>query len=85
MAIAQLQAYDEFIEFITSSPTLQQIVEFRLSDDVEARISLLLDANRSRKLTAEEEGELDEYLRLSISCVRLRFELLKNLIKSQVS
>ena len=64
MAIAQLQAYDEFVEFITSSPTLEQIAEFRLSDVSEAHISGLLEANRTRTLTAAEEAELDEYLRL---------------------
>lgn len=64
MAIAQLQAYDEFVEFITSSPTLEQIAEFRLSDVSEARISSLLEANRSRRLTSLEEAELDEYIRL---------------------
>ena len=64
MAIAQLKAYDEFVEFITTSPTLQQMSEFRLSEESEAHISALLDANRNRKLTSEEEAELDEYLRL---------------------
>lgn len=64
MAIAQLQAYDEFVEFITSSPTLEQIAEFRLSDVSEARISSLLEANQNRRLTSSEEAELDEYIRL---------------------
>jgi hypothetical protein len=64
MAIAQLKAYDEFVEFITSSPTLEQVTTFRLSDESEATISLLLEANRTRSLTSEEEAELDDYLRL---------------------
>jgi len=64
MAIAQLKAYDEFVEFMTSTPTLEAISQFRLSDESEARIHALLDANESRKLTPEEEAELDEYLRL---------------------
>jgi hypothetical protein len=29
MAIARLAAYDEFVEFITSNPTLAQIRQFR--------------------------------------------------------
>ena len=64
MAIAQLKAYEEFVEFITSSPTLEKMTEFRLSDESEAAIRELLDANRARALTAEEAAELDEYLRL---------------------
>ena len=64
MAIAQLQAYDEFVEFITSSPTLEQIADFRLSDEVEARISSLLEVNRTQTLSPAEAAELDEYIRL---------------------
>jgi hypothetical protein len=64
MAIVNLSAYDEFVDFITSHPTVEQVAEFRLSEQAEARIRELLDANRTRRLTAEEEAELDEYLRL---------------------
>lgn len=64
MAIVNIGAYEEFVDFVTSSPTLEQIAAFRLSDATEARISALLEANRSARLTAEEESELDEYPRL---------------------
>lgn len=64
MAIQNVSAYDEFAEFITSTPTLKEITEFRLSDNTEARIASLLSANSNRALTAEEEDELDEYLRV---------------------
>ena len=64
MAIVNLNAYDEYVEFITSHPTVEQVADFRLLDAVEARIRDLLEANRTRKLTAEEDTELDEYLRL---------------------
>ena len=64
MVIRQAGAYEEFVEFITSSPTLQEIAEFRLSDEVEARISDLLEANRGGHITPDEEAELDDYLRL---------------------
>jgi hypothetical protein len=64
MAIANLAAYDEFVEFITSSPTLEQIADFRLSAEVEDRISDLLEMNRNAHLSPEESVELDEYMRL---------------------
>lgn len=64
MEIAELTAYDEFVEFITSSPTLEQITQFRLSDSAERRIRELLTANQQRRLTDGEEQELDEYVRL---------------------
>ena len=64
MAIVHLSAYDEFVDLITSSPTLEQIAEFRLTDATEVRLSALMEASSSGQLTAEQEAELDEYLRL---------------------
>lgn len=64
MAIAQLPAYDEFVDFITSAPSLEEISLFRLSDSAESRISFLLEQNRQSQITDTEEQELDEYLRL---------------------
>ena len=64
MAIAHLPAYEEFVEFITSVPTIEQVSQFHLSDATEARISSLLKANRDETITQEEVVELDEYLHL---------------------
>ncbi len=64
MAIAHLAAYEEFTEFITSSPTLNEIVDFHLSDATDAHISALLGRNGEGTLTEVEEAELDEYIRL---------------------
>lgn len=64
MAIAKLPAYDEFVEFITSAPSLERVSELRLSEKTEARINALLKANREETITPEEVTELDEYLRL---------------------
>ena len=54
-------AQKEFVEFITSTPTLKQMAEFRISPEANARISYLLEANRNGTLSAEERVELDEY------------------------
>lgn len=64
MAIRNVSAYDEFVEFITSSPTLEQIAEFRFSQNTQSRISQLLEANQKGKLADYDEAELDEYLRV---------------------
>jgi len=64
MAIAHLPAYDEFVEFITSAPTLEQVSQLHFSAETEERISTLLKANREGIITPEESLELDEYLRL---------------------
>jgi hypothetical protein len=64
MVFPAITAYDEFAEFIALPPSLEEIAEFRLSDELEARIHELLVSNRSRALTAEEQAELDEYVRV---------------------
>lgn len=56
--------YDEFVEFITSSPSLEAITQFRLSDEAEQRVSQLLTLSREGHLSAEDAAELDEYQRV---------------------
>jgi hypothetical protein len=64
MAIRHITAYDEFVDFVTSSPTLEDVTSFRLSDMTEHHIRELLDKNRNQMLTADEQIELDEYIRV---------------------
>ena len=61
MAVERFKAYDEVYDFLTSAPTPQQIIAFRPSEETQKRIRFLLDANRTRSLTADEEIELDEF------------------------
>jgi hypothetical protein len=64
MAVIQRTPYQDFAEFMTSSPTLRQIADYRLSDVSEARISYLLAANREGTITPDEQQELEDYTRL---------------------
>ena len=50
---------DEVMAFLLSSPTPQQIIDFRASDMAQLRLRYLLDANRNKTLTPDEEAELD--------------------------
>lgn len=62
MAIAQpIAAYDEVLDFLASTPTLEQIIAFRPSGATRERVRYLLDMNRAGTLTAEEEAELDQF------------------------
>jgi len=61
MAIVRLSAYDEVLDFLTSTPTPEQIIAFRPSQATQARINGLLEANRDGQLTKEERAELDEF------------------------
>ncbi len=53
--------YDEIAEIFTSSPAIEQIASFRLSDEADQFIGDLLEANRTRKLRDDEEEALDHF------------------------
>lgn len=61
VAEIQISPFDEITDFLTSAPSLEAIANFHLSDEADARISELLDANRENTLTPEEKAELDRY------------------------
>jgi ribosome-binding protein aMBF1 (putative translation factor) len=65
MTITTRTIYEEFAEFITSAPSLEQLAEYRLSQEANQRVHVLLDANRNRALTAEEQAELDEFIQVN--------------------
>lgn len=60
MEVKQQTIQDEIVEFLLSSPTLEQIASFKASEQVQERVRYLLDANRNGTLTAEEHAEMDE-------------------------
>lgn len=54
--------HHEVIDFLSSSPSLEQIVQFKISASAQERLEALLDKNREEQLSAEEQTELDQYL-----------------------
>jgi hypothetical protein len=58
---AGIPVYQEIIDFLASSPTLEQMSGFKISDAAQQRLEELLDKNREGELTPEEEAELDRY------------------------
>lgn len=71
--------YAEFIEFVTSRPTLEEMANYRLSETSEARLSALLEANRNGTLSADEQTELDDYIRLEHLLRMLKYSALEKL------
>lgn len=71
--------YAEFVEFVTSRPTLEEMANYRLSESSEARLSALLEANRNGTLTLEEQTELDDYIRLEHLLRMLKYSALEKL------
>jgi len=74
MALQKLKAYDEFVEFITAAPSIQEIAAYFMSEEAQSRISELLDANQSRRLTDAESAELDDYQELGRIVRRMKIK-----------
>ncbi len=55
---------DEIVEFVTTSPSLKEITEFELSEDLKQRSHYLFEQNRAGRISAEELDELDELLKM---------------------
>ncbi len=79
MAVKSISAYDEFVDFITSLPTLEAIIDYNISQTAQARVSELLAANRNRRLTDAEAAELDEYERLEHVIRRAKIRAIEKL------
>ncbi|PYS54604.1 MAG: hypothetical protein DMF76_26815 [Acidobacteria bacterium] len=71
-AAAMHPAYREMMDFLASSPSPQQIIDFKISDKTQDRLADLLDKNREEGLTPGESTELDVYELVQHSMIRLK-------------
>ncbi len=55
------RAIDEILDFVTSSPTLNEISNFNYSDDTIERVNYLTARETEASLTSEEIDELREF------------------------
>ncbi len=64
-------------DFLASDPTDADLLAFALPDDMQARVSYLLEQNREAELTCEERHELDDYIRANrmITTLKIKTEL----------
>jgi len=76
MAVQRLSVWDEVDEFLVSTPTPEQILEFRPSEITQKRLRVLLDANQEGNLTPVEHAELDEHMALENFMRRLKVKAL---------
>jgi hypothetical protein len=57
-----LPFYEQVLEFLASGPSSQEIVAYKPSKAAQTHFSRLLEANRERRLSPQEEEELDHYI-----------------------
>jgi len=64
-------------DFLASDPTDEELLAFMLPDELQARVSYLLEQNREAELTCEQRHELDDYMRANrmITTLKLNTEL----------
>lgn len=58
-------SYDEIYDFLLSSPTLEQLANYKVSDGLDHRIQWLLDKNSQGTLTERERAELEQFHNLN--------------------
>lgn len=75
MALAAIESlFDEILEFLASTPTPEQIIAYRPPEDLQQRLSSLLEKNRLGRLSGSEADELDEFLRMNRFMSRLKLK-----------
>ena len=52
---------DIITDFLGTAPSLQEIVAYRLLDELQERAHVLLEKNRESTLSAEEREEMEEF------------------------
>jgi hypothetical protein len=61
----QPSTFSELADFIVSQPTLDDIIAYRASEQMERRVHDLLEKNREEGLSSEERTEMDKFLAIS--------------------
>jgi hypothetical protein len=73
------EIYRALLEFLTSNPSPEAVLQFRPTPQIQERISALLEKNRLTQLTPAESAELDEYERINRLVRKLKIRALKEL------
>ncbi|MCB9136867.1 MAG: hypothetical protein H6642_00810 [Caldilineaceae bacterium] len=75
------EVYQYILEFLTSAPSQEEVVNFEPNAAMQARVTLLLEKNRTDTLSAVETKELDEYMRINHLVTMLKARALPYLVR----
>ena len=73
------EVYRALLDFLTSNPSPEAVLNFRPTLQMQARIRVLLETNRAAQLTPAEAAELDEYERINRFVRKLKIRAMKEL------
>jgi hypothetical protein len=70
---------EEIVAFFANGPSREKVAAFRLSEDAQEHIRMLLEKNRTGTLTSDEEHELDRVMALNevVSLIQIRAQAAK--------
>jgi predicted nucleotidyltransferase len=71
------QVYEEFIYFLGQQPSQEEIINFKVSPETQARIALLLEKNRENSLNLEKKAELAIYEQFENMVILLKAKIIK--------
>lgn len=69
----------EMLDFFIKHVPPEAIVNFRLSDDLQARAAELTEKNKADSLTPEERAELEQLMRFNLKFGEIKLDILKTL------
>lgn len=70
--LSEPPVYKELVDLLSSAPTSQKFIDFKISDAAQDRLEDLLYRNREEELTQAEMTELETYIQLSHVITRLK-------------
>lgn len=74
--------FGEITDFLATNPTPEEIIAYRLPDDLQERAHELLDKNGEGELSGEERDEMLDFVRIdqmmSLLKIKMRIKLKNN-------
>lgn len=74
--------FDEVLDFLVSEPSPEAIIAYRAPDALQTHLDELLELNRQRSLTPDEQNDLEELLRFDDFVAALKIRAHRRLAES---
>ena len=74
-----LPFYEQVLDFLSKSPSAQELIDFRPTPAAQAHFSELLELNRDRVLSPQEGEELDHYVQIERMISLLKAKALRHI------
>lgn len=72
MKISERDVFAVITDFLSSDPSDEELLSYKLPDDLQERLGQLLYLNRESELTCEQRHELDDYMRADHMISRMK-------------